>query len=125
MLLSSVYGFASPDAKTEDYFFTGFPSYWNIGVLYLYFAGLAPSLNAACCSLLVALVFVRSATSTRREHRSLRGLTVALGVVWGLWCWRSSWPSGRSAAGYGSARSFFPVYYSMLSFALQVRGRKS
>ncbi len=31
VLLSSAYGFASLDAKTEDYFFTGFPSYWNIG----------------------------------------------------------------------------------------------
>ena len=36
MLLSSAYGFAAADAKTDDHFFTGFPSYWNIVVLYLY-----------------------------------------------------------------------------------------
>ena len=36
VLLSSVYGFAAADAKTEDHFFTGFPSYWNIVALYLY-----------------------------------------------------------------------------------------
>ena len=38
VLLSSAYGFASADAKTDDHFFTGFPSYWNIVALYLYVA---------------------------------------------------------------------------------------
>ena len=35
MLLSSAVGFARRDAKTADHFFTGFPSYWNIVVVYL------------------------------------------------------------------------------------------
>ncbi len=43
MLLSSAYGFAAADAKTDDHFFTGFPSYWNIVALYLYVAGLSPA----------------------------------------------------------------------------------
>src|SRR4029079_7619528 len=29
-LLSSAYGFCQSAAKTADFFFTGFPSYWNI-----------------------------------------------------------------------------------------------
>src|SRR4051812_8901113 len=29
VLLSSAYGFASLDAKSDDHFFIGFPSYWN------------------------------------------------------------------------------------------------
>src|SRR4029079_7616768 len=36
MLLSSAYGFNRGDAKTSDHFFTGFPSYWNIVVFYLF-----------------------------------------------------------------------------------------
>src|SRR5678816_465256 len=36
MLLSSAYGFNREDAKTSDHFFTGFPSYWNIVVFYLF-----------------------------------------------------------------------------------------
>src|SRR4026209_2651296 len=36
MLLSGAYGFSSVDAKADDHFFTGFPSYWNIVALYLY-----------------------------------------------------------------------------------------
>jgi phosphatidylcholine synthase len=30
MLLSSAFGFNRDGAKTDDHFFTGFPSYWNI-----------------------------------------------------------------------------------------------
>ena len=39
VLLSSAYGFAAADAKTNDHFFTGFPSYWNIVALYLHIGG--------------------------------------------------------------------------------------
>ena len=117
--------FASLDAKTEDYFFTGFPSYWNIVALYLHVAGLPPAVNVAVLLLFVSLVFVRVGYVYPSRTPVLRGLTVILGVVWGLmvlaivlaipdvprWLWIGS--------------LFFPVYYFMLSFALQVRGRKS
>ncbi|MFQ6672648.1 MAG: CDP-alcohol phosphatidyltransferase family protein, partial [Candidatus Tectimicrobiota bacterium] len=33
-LVASAYGFARRDAKTDDGFFTGFPSYWNLVVFY-------------------------------------------------------------------------------------------
>jgi phosphatidylcholine synthase len=35
-LLSSGYGFSQVNAKTDDGFFLGFPSYWNIVAFYLY-----------------------------------------------------------------------------------------
>jgi phosphatidylcholine synthase len=35
-LLASSYGFSQTDAKTDDGFFLGFPSYWNIVAFYLY-----------------------------------------------------------------------------------------
>jgi phosphatidylcholine synthase len=59
MLLSSLFGFVSEDAKTDDHFFTGFPSYWNIVVLYLVVLELSPVLNAVILLTLSALVFVR------------------------------------------------------------------
>jgi phosphatidylcholine synthase len=59
MLLSSLYGFVSADAKTDDHFFTGFPSYWNIVALYLVVLELSPVLNAVILLGLSALVFVR------------------------------------------------------------------
>ena len=59
MLLSSAYGFVSADAKTADHFFTGFPSYWNIAVLYLFVFGLPPLYSGIILLILAALVFVR------------------------------------------------------------------
>jgi len=35
-LLASAYGFSRSDAKTDDGFFLGFPSYWNVVAFYLY-----------------------------------------------------------------------------------------
>ena len=35
-LLASAYGFSQVDAKTDDGFFLGFPSYWNIVAFYLF-----------------------------------------------------------------------------------------
>ena len=59
VLLSSMYGFVAPDAKSSDHFFTGFPSYWNIVVLYLMLFRVPPFWNAAVLLALSALVFVR------------------------------------------------------------------
>lgn len=124
VLLSSAYGFASVDAKTEDYFFTGFPSYWNIVALYLHLGPLGPRNNAVVVLIFVALVFVRIGYVYPSRTPVLRGLTIALGGVWAAmvlamvlalpevipWLWIGS--------------LFFPVYYFMLSLALQARRRQ-
>ncbi len=36
VLIASLFGFSHKQAKTEDHFFRGFPSYWNFVILYLY-----------------------------------------------------------------------------------------
>src|SRR3977135_2796747 len=41
-LLASAYGFCQVSAKTEDGYFLGFPSYWNIVAFYLYVLPLPP-----------------------------------------------------------------------------------
>jgi phosphatidylcholine synthase len=46
MLVASGYGFSRLDAKTSDHYFTGFPSYWNIVVLYFFLTRSQPWVNA-------------------------------------------------------------------------------
>src|SRR3712207_9306427 len=56
-LLASSYQFCQVDAKTEDHFFRGFPSYWNIVAFYAIVFSLSPGAVGAIlvvCSLLVA-----------------------------------------------------------------------
>ena len=45
LLLTSAYQFTQSDAKTDDHYFKGFPSYWNVMVLYMLVIGLDPWVN--------------------------------------------------------------------------------
>lgn len=56
--LSSAYQFCQKDAKTEDHWFKGFPSYWNIVVFYLYMLELHPIVNFCVIFFLALLVFI-------------------------------------------------------------------
>jgi phosphatidylcholine synthase len=56
--LASAYQFAQAEAKTDDHFFLGFPSYWNFVALYAWLLGAAPATTAACLVVFSALVFV-------------------------------------------------------------------
>src|SRR3982750_4466386 len=51
-LLASAYGFSQTNAKTDDGFFLGFPSYWNIVAFYLYMLRLPSALSLAIIILL-------------------------------------------------------------------------
>jgi phosphatidylcholine synthase len=59
-LLASAYGFSQTDAKTDDGFFLGFPSYWNITAFYLFALRPAPLVVAAVLVTFAVLTFVRT-----------------------------------------------------------------
>jgi phosphatidylcholine synthase len=119
MLISSGYGFSRVDAKTEDHFFTGFPSYWNIVVFYLYVLHLSQTANAIWLLVFAVLVFVpiRYAYPSRMPH--LRGLTNALGVGWGAALLVMIWqlPAISPVLLWGSL--LYVIYYFGLSLAMQ------
>jgi phosphatidylcholine synthase len=125
VLLSSGYGFASTDAKTEDYFFTGFPSYWNIVALYLHAGGLPADVNGVILLALSALVFVRIGYVYPTRTPVLRGLTNALCAVWGVMIVAIIWKLPEVPGLLLIASLFFPVYYTVLSLTLNARrGRR-
>jgi phosphatidylcholine synthase len=122
MLLSSAYGFNRTDAKTSDHFFTGFPSYWNVVVLYLLLGGATPQFNGIVLLILAVLVFVPVRYVYPSRTPVLRGLTIALGAIWGLLVFLMIWQMpGVSRLIYWLSL-LFPVYYAGLSLAL-TRGR--
>ena len=121
ILLSSAYGFASSDAKTDDHFFTGFPSYWNIVALYLYAARVPPAINAVILVVLSALVFVRIGYVYPSRTPTLRTLTLVLGSIWALLMVAVIFTLPDVPPVLLVASLFFPVYYTVLSFALQMR----
>jgi phosphatidylcholine synthase len=115
MLLSSSYGFNREDAKTSDHFFTGFPSYWNLVVFYLFVMHASPIVNAIILLFLAASVFipVRYLYPSRTPY--LRVWTIMLGLVWGAMLLVMVWqlPAVSPLLLWGSL--LFPVYYLVLS----------
>jgi phosphatidylcholine synthase len=121
VLLSSAYGFSSTDAKTDDHFFTGFPSYWNIVALYLYALSLPQVVNAVILVVLSVLVFVRIGYIYPSRTPVLKNLTVVLGAVWAVMIVVLILMLPSVSRPLLVASLFFPIYYTVLSFALQVR----
>jgi phosphatidylcholine synthase len=100
-LLASAYGFCQVSAKTDDGYFLGFPSYWNLVALYLYvLQPLDPWGSVALIVLFSLLTFVplRYLYPSNRGRLNqitnlLAGAWTAL-MIWLLieiptdgWCW--------------------------------------
>jgi len=121
VLLASAYGFSQTAAKTSDYFFTGFPSYWNIVALYLFALGLSPWTNAIVLLAFAVLVFVPIGYVYPSRTPTLRTVTLLLGIVWGVSMLaviaQLRHPSPLLA--WGSLA--YPVYYGVLSLVLHAK----
>jgi phosphatidylcholine synthase len=125
MLLSSAYGFNRADAKTPDHFFTGFPSYWNIVVLYLLIAKLPSMVNAAILVALAGLVFVPIRYVYPSRTPVLRWPTNVLGVIWGGLVLGMLWQYPAVSRPIFLASLVFPVYYVTLSLYLTTKNTMS
>jgi phosphatidylcholine synthase len=124
MLLSSAYGFNRDDAKTSDYFFTGFPSYWNIVVFYLYVARLPAGVNAAILAGLAVMVFVPIRYLYPSRGAAYQSITNVLGVIWGGLMLVMLWQLPAVSRQVFVASLVFPVYYVGLSLVLEARRRR-
>ena len=115
MLLSSAYGFNREDAKTSDHFFTGFPSYWNLVVFYLYVLRTSQAVNTVVLMALAVMVFVPIRYVYPSRTPMWRAATVALGIAWGVTLLVMVWqlPAISTRLLWGSL--IFPVYYVVLS----------
>jgi phosphatidylcholine synthase len=127
VLLASGYGFSQSAAKVKasDYFFTGFPSYWNLVVAYLYLLPLSPVISAAVLLLFTALVFVPLRYVYPSRTKTLRGVTNVGGAVWAA---TLAWLVWELPARHLTLTLFtllYPVYYFVLSFWLDRRSRSA
>ncbi len=81
-LLASTYQFCRADAKTEDHFFLGFPSYWNIVAFYIVVFALSPAVVAVLLTVCSLLVFVPIRYVYPSRTVALRPLTLVLTALW-------------------------------------------
>ena len=76
-LLASSYQFCRVDAKTEDYFFLGFPSYWNIVAFYAIVFHLSAGVVGLLFFVCSALVFIPVRYVYPSRTQAFRGLSVS------------------------------------------------
>ena len=125
MLLSSAYGFSRADSKTTDHFFTGFPSYWNVVIFYLYLARWPSAVNTAILLILAAMVFVPVRYIHPSRTPEWRTPTLVLGGVWGALMIVLLWRMPDVPRPVFWVSLTFPAYYVVLSLSLEVRRRSS
>ncbi|MGH0035159.1 MAG: CDP-alcohol phosphatidyltransferase family protein [Myxococcota bacterium] len=115
-LLASAYGFSQVDAKTEDDYFLGWPSYWNVVALYLWLLDLSPAAGGAWVLLFSAAIFVPLKYIYPSKLRVLRTTTTVLGLAWGsLLIAAVLWPDREGARLMARLSLAYIVYYLALS----------
>ena len=118
VMIASAYGFSRTDAKTEDHYFLGFPSYWNLVALYLFCLGLAPVVNATIVAILALMVFVPIKYIYPNRTVPMRPLTLSLAAIWAV-ATAAMLPMLPAHSGLLLYTSLaFVVYYFVMSFAL-------
>jgi phosphatidylcholine synthase len=120
-LVASAYRFCHADAKTPDHFFTGFPSYWNIVAFYLYVFDVDPTTSALLTGVLAALVFAPLRFVYPSRTPFLRPLTIGLGLAWGAVSLLVLAALPERATGLAAVSLLYPIYYTLLSFWMQLR----
>lgn len=139
-LIASAYGFCQSAAKTDDGYFLGFPSLWNVVAFYLYVLPPGPWAALGLVVVLAVLTFVPSRYLYPSQPGTLNLVCNVLAagwaamlawVLWGL----PAHDAIRGPAGRGAVRSvtqaslFYPAFYMAASWAVTVRfwlrGRRS
>ncbi|MBM2802769.1 MAG: CDP-diacylglycerol-choline O-phosphatidyltransferase [Deltaproteobacteria bacterium] len=120
-LLASAYGFCQRDAKTADYFFLGFPSYWNIVAFYLYTLKTPLWVNAFAIIALSILIFVPIKYIYPSRSPRFRLQTNVLGLLWGAIIIYAIYRLPEPPRALLLASLLYPAYYTALSLWLQVK----
>ncbi|MGI9155470.1 MAG: CDP-alcohol phosphatidyltransferase family protein [Marmoricola sp.] len=127
-VLASCYQFCRSDAKTDDHFFLGFPSYWNIVAFYVIVAGFGTTSTAVTLAIFSVLVFVPIKYLYPSRTNQLWHLNMTLATLWlvafAVIVAQLPGPDDLLVA----ASLIYPVYYTVFSLWLTVRsgrGEKS
>jgi len=126
VLLSACYQFSHREAKTSDHFFRGFPSYWNLLVIYLHLLETPTWFNAATIVFFAALAFLPVYFVYPSRTETLKTLTLWMAAPWIALIVAAVWllepgsnPQLPRVLTFISL--YYILYYSALSLILSIR----
>lgn len=122
-LLASSYQFCRVDAKTDDHFFLGFPSYWNIVAFYAVVMHLSTATVTTILLVCSVLVFVPVCYLYPSRTRTLRTTNLVLTGVWLLLYAVLLWQMPHPATWAVLGSLAYLGYYLAVSVFLTLRRR--
>jgi phosphatidylcholine synthase len=123
-LIASSYQFCRVDAKTDDHFFLGFPSYWNVVAFYAIALDLGPAATSTVIVVCAALVLVPIGYIYPSRMTVLRTPTLVLSALWlVLYAVVVAQLPSPSALLVGASLVYL-LYYCGLSLYLHARRRR-
>jgi phosphatidylcholine synthase len=115
-ILASGYGFAQREAKTDDHFFLGWPSYWNVVAIDLWLMETSPATASVIVLVFSVLVFVPWRYVYPSRTPVLRRLSIAGAVAWILvTAWAAAHPDRARELHVVEISLVYPAYYMALS----------
>lgn len=119
--IASAFGFSNTFAKTKDYFFLGFPSYWNIVAFYIYLLELPVGFASAILLMFAFVTFVPVKFVYPSRTPFLRPLTLGLAGLFILQLLALIYFFDESPVLLIYSSFIFPFYYFGLSFYLNLK----
>lgn len=118
---ASAFGFSNTQAKTEDHYFLGFPSYWNIVVFYIFLLQLAPTVASAILLMFAVVTFLPIKFLYPSRTPILRPLSLIFGALFVLQLGALIYFFDQSPAFLIYSSFLFPFYYFGVSFYLNLK----
>jgi phosphatidylcholine synthase len=121
VMVASGYGFCHIEAKTEDHYFRGFPSYWNLVAFYLYCLDLGALVSTIVVAIFAVMVFVPIKYIYPNRTGPLRPVTLSLAIIWAFitLAMLPALPAHNPVLLHASLS--FIAYYLIASFILHAR----
>mgnify|MGYP001258415018 FL=1 len=86
ILIVSCYTFANTKLKTEDHFFRGFPSVWNIVLFYLFVLDTSQWINFSVFIFFSVMTFIPLKYVHPFRVNNQKNITLGVMAIWGLCC---------------------------------------
>lgn len=118
---ASIFGFTNIQAKTNDNFFTGFPSFWNLVVFYLVLLHLPVAVCSAVLLIFAVWTFLPVKFIYPSKTTSFQTLTLVLGTIYALELIAMIYLFGHCPRWLVYISFIFPAYYFGVSFYLQLK----
>ncbi len=124
IIIAATYQFVQSNAKLEglDHYFIGFPSYWNLLIIYLFWWQFGDFANFAIVLLLVVLSFVPLKWVYPSRTKTLLKITTPLMLIYALWSlYEIIFNLQTPHQSYLYYSYFIFAYYTLLSLYLSYR----